>query len=767
LHQKKQKIRGELMNFYRFSVPLFSCLFLTAILGLCSNPVIAKQGESIFDLFDFDKVEQDRSTQRAQLDSSHYGNRGIVDQVCGLIYQGDFKDAGSLVKQAGSNDVNPTQSNQLVHLENVISEYQALQDMLESSRQASYRKQLNKLKKLQSREGTSDANDVNDANDLVSVLSIIADASEFANTEQKKQLLSMPFVVDTFNQAKEKAWEYERKGKWLEAYSECYYWLRVIHEDNSEYAEYGDELLEKANVRASFRDSPCETTQDRYRNVERSMLERAIEALNFNYVSINIDYREMIIEGIERCKLLAEIAQLHLEGDVNDIVENGCLPTDQKKLTTWFVTMDGLLDEVNALTTGISKDKFLDFFDKVLSINKSTAQFPENILIAQFSEAALSVLDPYTVMIWPKQKEDFEKLMTNEFTGIGIEISKQKGWLTVSSLLPDTPAYRSGLDAGDIIEAVDGLSTKNMSLTCAVRNITGPAGTEVTLTVRNPKEDETHDIVITRDKIVVRTIRGWKRTKQGEWLHFLDERQKIGYIRLTSFSEKTADDLEEVLDELEKEGLKGLILDLRSNTGGLLTSAIDVADKFIGKGLIVSTRPRYGMWTYASAEAENTHPDYPLAVLINSVSASASEIVAGALQDPMHKRAILVGERTHGKGSVQGITSYPEGGAQLKYTMAYYHLPSGDRVENRETVKREGRKDWGISPDVEVKLTVEELRNMLEIQRGNDVLVKADHEDESTTKHTLEDTLAADPQLAIGLLVVKTQLIQANALALN
>jgi carboxyl-terminal processing protease len=308
-----------------------------------------------------------------------------------------------------------------------------------------------------------------------------------------------------------------------------------------------------------------------------------------------------------------------------------------------------------------------------------------------------------------------------------------------------------------------------MSLTCAVRRITGPAGTKVELTVRSPGDDKARKMVITRDKIVVPTIRGWKRTKKGQWLSMLDEANKIGYIRLTSFSEKTTEDLERDLDELETNGLKGLILDLRSNTGGLLTSAIDVTDKFISKGLIVSTRPRYGMWTYASAKAKNTHPDYPLVLLINSVSASASEIVAGSLQDPMHKRAILVGERTHGKGSVQGITSYPEGGAQLKYTMAYYHLPSGKRVESQESVKKEGRNDWGVAPDVEVKLTIKELRKLLKTQRGNDVLVREDHQeqDDDVTKHTIKDTLVADPQLAIGLLVIKSQLIQANNFVQN
>ncbi|UCD52417.1 MAG: S41 family peptidase, partial [Phycisphaerales bacterium] len=348
--------------------------------------------------------------------------------------------------------------------------------------------------------------------------------------------------------------------------------------------------------------------------------------------------------------------------------------------------------------------------------------------------------------------------------------SKPRGFLTVASLLPDTPAYRSGLDAGDVIEAVDGVPTKDMSLTCAVKKITGPKGTTVTLAVKRPSSDKVQNITITRDRIVVPTIRGWQRTESGDWLYMVDQRNRIGYVRITSFSGDTAGDFEDVLEELDDRGLKGLIVDLRFNTGGLLDSAVRISDAFIEEGLIVRTQPKVSMIpTYEYAHRRGTQPDHPLVVLINSGSASASEIVAGALADPRHERATLVGTRTHGKGSVQGITHYPGGGAQLKYTMAYYHLPSGQRVKSRDAVEKEGRKDWGVGPDVEVKLTSEELRKMLDVQRDNDVLVQASLEEHSAsyTKRTIEQALEADPQLAVGLLVMETKLIEANALAAN
>jgi len=170
---------------------------------------------------------------------------------------------------------------------------------------------------------------------------------------------------------------------------------------------------------------------------------------------------------------------------------------------------------------------------------------------------------------------------------------------------------------------------------------------------------------------------------------------------------------------------------------------------------------------YEYAHRGGTHGNYPLVILINSSSASASEIVAGALADPKHERAVLVGTRTHGKGSVQGITHYPGGGSQLKYTMAYYHLPSNQRVKSRDAAKKDGTEDWGVGPDVEVKLTSKEVGDMIDVQRDNDVLVQAarDVHSQSYKKRTLEETVQSDPQLAVGLLIIKTKLIEAGALA--
>jgi len=697
----------------------------------------------------------------------------VVQAACELIYQGQFEAASEVIGQCDQ----PLQP-QIERLVHIVRQYKDVSQRRQAAREATYQEQIAELEKFKVGAATADANDLreltdvndiadaNDANDISAVLSVIAKASEFADDEQRSELLSEPFVQQTFQKVIDKAAEFELKGKWLDAYTSCYYWLLASDPENEAYSDYAEQLIDKASIVASFQDSPCETHEERYSGVKKEMFIRAIEALNLHYVSI-IDYGQMASKAIRRCELLAEVMVASFSQDPNgEGSEDSFSPPDTESLMAWSAALAALLDEVKQSRTGFSKDQFLEVFEKVLALNTTTMNLSSQALIAQFAEAALSALDPYTVIVWPRQVEDFEKMMTNEFTGIGIEISKPKGLLTVSSLLPGTPAYKSGLDAGDVIEAVDGVETKDMSLICAVRKITGPKGTKVTLRINRSGEEKTKDITIIRDRITVPTIRGWQRTETGKWLYMIDQQDKIGYVRITSFSGETASGLEKVLNALEKEGLEGLILDLRFNSGGLLDSAVAVADKFLEEGLIVRTQPGFGrVPTWEPAHKKGTHPGYPLVVLINSGSASGSEIVAGALADQEHDRAILVGQRTHGKGLVQGIMHLRHAGAQLKYTMAYYHLPSGQIVKSRDAAEKAGTQDWGIGPDMEVKLTSEELRKMLSVQRDNDILVQANRdEDRTPKKHTAEETVESDPQLAVGVLVVKAKLVQAGTL---
>jgi len=705
----------------------------------------------------------------------------LIGQACKLIYEGQFDAADELIKQ--SRNDNPSQFGKAVpRLSQLVEQYKSISQERQLAQEAAYAEVLAELEKFQAPAEANDVNDVNATDKNTSILSVIARTSEYANETQKKQLLADPFVKETMQKAIDKAAEYEVEGKWLEAYTNCYGWLVAIDPNNEGYSDYAQQLLDKATIAVAFEDSPCETSAERFLGVKEELFIRALNFLNSHYVSI-INYNEMAAEAIQRCKLLAEVISTSSrlnEDSKNDVKGSSNILKDAwepQKLAAWSTALTALLDEAKSSSGGLTrldKNKFLGIFDNVLKLNESTVDLPRPVLISQFVEATLSALDPYTVIVWPKQVQDFEQMMTSEFMGIGIEISKPKGLLTVASLLLDTPAFNSNLDAGDIIEEVEGVETKDMSLFCAAKKIKGPAGTKVKLKVRRPSEDKkvedkVFDVTITRDTIVVPTVRGWQRSNGGKWLHMIDEKNKIGFVRLTSFSTDTAPGLEKVLIELESQGLRGLILDLRYNTGGLLDSAVAVVDKFVEDGVIVKRQSGFGrMPIYETARKKGTHPNYPLVILINSNSASASEIVAGALADKKYERATLVGTRTHGKGSVQGITGILGGGGQLKYTMAYYHLPSGQRVESRDAMEKLGRKDWGVAPDVDVELRSDELKKMMEVQRDNDVLVKADHNgtnDDSFKKRTIEETLAADPQLAVGLLIIQSKLIQDETLA--
>ncbi len=714
------------------------------------------------------------SQQEAVNEPNKPGNVGtereIIETACGLIEEGKFDEARELVKASeGQKD-----QEQAAQLEGIVEKYDQMQKRRGERREEAYKEQITELARLKSVgldgkgkvEDTNDANDANKPVGFTAVLATVTRAIEFADEGQKKELLSDSFVREAIDKAKAEAGQLEAKGKWLEAYIVCYSWLSALDPNNKEYKDYSEQLIDKAGIAASFQDSPCETGKQRFEGVKRRIFVRAVDALNFNYIN-KIAYREMAGKGVRQCRLLAEVVEvLTTEPNAESLgksFEN--FVQDVNSLEKLRGSLSALEKEIDEWPEGAGKDRFISVFEKVLELNLTSARLPEEVVIAHFAESSFSSLDPYTVVVWPRQVQEFEKMMTNEFSGIGIEISKQKGQLTVASLLPDTPAYNSGLDAGDVIESVDGMATKDMSLPCAVKHITGPSGTQVKLMVRSEGQQEPRELTITRAKIIVPTVRGWERNSEGKWLYMVDEQEKIGYVRLTSFSEKTAEDMEEVLGELEKSGMRGLILDLRYNSGGYFDSAVEVANAFLDEGLIVITRPRFGIPIYSTARKRGTHPDYPIVVLINSGSASASEIVAGALGDPEHERATLVGERTHGKGVVQGITHYPGEGAQLKYTMAYYHLPSGKRVKSKEEAEKEHTNDWGVGPDVKMALRSNELRKMFDVQRDNDVLVKAGHDTETAPlkKYTVEETIEADPQLETAILVIKTKLIEEQA----
>ena len=715
--------------------------------------------------------------------------KAAIQEIC----DGNFAEAQRTIKQA---DVNSPPSKSLLK---IISQYDKIQQSREQARKETYEQKIAELEKFKLQPETNEPNlstifsiitkwleddwlqtegksnlseiflissrRVEGEPNLLEVFPVIVKAQESADEKHKTEILDEPFVKATIERAKKAGEDYESKGEWLDAMIYCYSWLDILYKDNKEYSDKRKELEEKAIIKSSLIDSPCETSTDRYEKIKPDMFIRSLDVLEYGYVE-PFYYSDMVEKTFERCRYLAEVLSLSKELDKNLKIK-----FEKDKIPQFVMGLSSLEKDYKAEgasplggPASLSKDQFERFFKHILALNSATIKLPEQIIIWHIADACLNTLDPHTMIIWPKQVDDFEKNITNEFTGIGVEISKQDGPLKAESLVPDTPAYNSGIDAGDIIDAVNGESTKDMTVTCAVSKITGPAGTKVKLTIRRPSEEKTFDVEITRAKIIVPTTRGWGRDSSGSWRYFVNDKDKIGYVKVTQFSETTAPNLDAVLTRLEGQGMKALILDLRYNSGGYLQSAANIADFFVEKGTIVSTQPRVGLPTWETAQKKGTHPYYPLVILINAGSASASEIVAGALADKAFSRATLVGEQSYGKGSVQQVINYPGGGAQLKYTMAYYHLPSGQRVNDRWAKEKAGKTDWGIMPNVKVELFSDEIKKMLDFERDNDVLAAAGHDQNKRElkRHNLEETLDADSQLAVAILVAKAKLIESG-----
>ena len=286
-------------------------------------------------------------------------------------------------------------------------------------------------------------------------------------------------------------------------------------------------------------------------------------------------------------------------------------------------------------------------------------------------------LDPHSAFMTKQEHKDLMIETKGSFTGVGIEITTRDNVITVVSPIEGTPAYTAGIRAGDRIIKINDELTNDMNLSDAVKRIRGPKGTEVKLTISREGSEKPLDFSITRDVIPLRSVRAYRLSPD------------IGYVRISNFQSKTEGDLKSSLKELEsEEGLKGLVLDLRNNPGGLLDQAIKVSDLFLDGGLIVSTKGRDPSQNMeVSAHRNGSDRNYPMIVLVNEGSASASEIVAGAMQD--NKRALILGTKTFGKGSVQTILPLSDGSG-LRLTTARYYTPSGNSIQLK-----------GIVPDID------------------------------------------------------------------
>jgi carboxyl-terminal processing protease len=326
-------------------------------------------------------------------------------------------------------------------------------------------------------------------------------------------------------------------------------------------------------------------------------------------------------------------------------------------------------------------------------------------LISAAMKGMLSSLDPHSQFMDPDDFRDMQDDTRSRFNGLGIEVSMKNGLPTVITAMEDTPAAKAGILSGDQILRINGISTERMDLQDAINVLRGPAGAKLTLTLLRPSTKEIKEYTLQRAEIKIQSVKGAKLLDPE-----LTGPYKIGYIRLVQFNEPTADELSKALDELQKQGIQALVLDLRNNPGGLLNSAVDVCAQFLPPNTkVVSTQGRVAsqQHDYSTSGAKKERPSFPMVVLINEGSASGAEIVAGALKD-LH-RAVLVGETTFGKGSVQNVMQLPDGSA-VRFTTAKYYTPSKQVIQGN-----------GVTPNIRVAMTAEQERSLFALRNTGNI----------------------------------------------
>ncbi len=338
---------------------------------------------------------------------------------------------------------------------------------------------------------------------------------------------------------------------------------------------------------------------------------------------------------------------------------------------------------------------FGDVFERVRSDYVDQPQ--DSTLIESAINGMLTSLDPHSTYLPPKEFKDMQIQNRGEFGGLGIEVTMEDGYVKVVTPIDDTPAFKAGVQAGDLITALDGETVQGLTLNQAVEKMRGPVNSNIKLTIKRQGQEKPVELTVTRDLIRIKSVRS---REEGD----------IGYIRITQFTEQTFDGLKDAFEKFQKDipadKIKGYVLDLRNNPGGLLDQAIAVSDAFLDRGEIVSTRGREAEETQRfTARAGDLAKGKPVIVLINGGSASASEIVAGALQD--HRRATILGTRSFGKGSVQTIIPLGSNGA-IKLTTARYYTPSGRSIQAK-----------GIDPDIEIlQVLPDELKDKVTETKG-------------------------------------------------
>ena len=510
--------------------------------------------------------------------------------------------------------------------------------------------------------------------------------------------------------------------------------------------------------------------KDQFRGISLALLKEALKKTASDHLE-NCGWKPMLLGGVEALKLLST---------TDECRESFPNLSDDVKRAAWIAVIDKAEKTISAanrdLVNGVM---FREIINELLKINEATVALPEEVVLHEFGEGAMGVLsrkfeDNYSALIWPDALRRFRQQVEGNFVGVGILIRHdEKRDIQIINPLEGSPASRAGLKPDDRIIAVDGQSTTGWALNKAVDLITGPEGDTVTLSIRRADVADPFDVAMKRESIKMRSVNGWNKKSLSEsgtpsWEWYVDPSMGIGYVRLTSFNEDSFSDFMSALKEMRAQRkLNGLVLDLRGNPGGLLSSAVDFCNLWIESGVLVSTENRFGVTT-SSKKAESNRAelkDLPVAVLVNQSSASASEILSGCLQ--AYDKAVIVGERSFGKGSVQEVNPLADRGksAAVKITTQHYVLPpevsQPEGTKGRLVHKKPGSNDWGVNPDLRAKMTPDQIDKSNELRIKADTITATD-DPKAKPRPNPDDLLVKglDPQLEMALMVVRARVVK-------
>jgi carboxyl-terminal processing protease len=460
---------------------------------------------------------------------------------------------------------------------------------------------------------------------------------------------------------------------------------------------------------------------------------------------------------------------------------------DDKARDAMLVSIDEEVKRIAEQPRALDLSSVDSMIARLRNVNDATVQVPFYALLHEFGNGAMGKLDEFSAIIWPDELRRFQKMTQSSFVGVGIQIEyDESSNVRVVSPLEGTPAQRAGVHPGDILAKVDGRTIFGLSLDQAVDVITGPPGTDVVLTMQRKSEtekDEKGEPVVkevqfrlTRAVIKVPTAKGWERAgiREDDWSWFIDKESGIGYIRLTQFADNTGKELDDAVAAMRKDGLKGLIFDLRFNPGGLLDQAVRIGRRFIDTpdGYIVAMRGPDG----SIMSPEETMPErarlagLPVVVLINEGSASASEIVSGAMKCFQqggelngNVDAVVLGARSYGKGSVQNVWPLTSDSA-IKVTTQYYVIPNGSILH-----RRTGAETWGVEPNLRVEMLPKQTVDALLLRRNADVVPVDENgviiEDKAKPRPKPQELLdkGLDLQLQAALLLMQSRIKHGTA----